>query len=146
MNVNPKYCYGALLVFVLAIAALLNTSGITRNIYLLSLFLFPASFTTVYITAGKVFFYDKKKSGTYNLLYIWSILAGALIVFGADTLNSHSLLRIVLCSLGTSFVVVMLTYILLKKFWNGKDSLISVFVASIFICFGLVLNVIRSLG
>ncbi len=135
MKFKPQYYYGLLFLVVL-VMIILNIV----DIYLFSAFVVPMSFYIVYKTDGSVFFFEKDKFGKYNLLYVWSVLSAGLIIHGAEVLNEMPFLYIFLCTLFATLFILGVTYIALKKFWNGKDSFLSVATASMLMGFGFVLN------
>ena len=137
---KPQYYYGLLFLVVLVMIILINLTKNIVDIYLFSAFVVPMSFYIVYKTDGSVFFFEKDKFGKYNLLYVWSVLSAGLIIHGAEVLNVMPFLNIFLCTLIATLFILGVTYIALKKFWNGKDSFLSVATASMLMGFGFVLN------
>ena len=99
----------------------------------LSTVLVAFSFTLIYWTGGEIFFNNDKEAKGYNLLYIWVVIGGVLGLAGADAFDTHSALVILLVWLLVSLIIIFLSYFILSKFWNGKDSWVSVSAASIFL-------------
>ncbi|AOS96593.1 hypothetical protein AUP74_01129 [Microbulbifer aggregans] len=110
------------------------TAIAVKNIYVANGMFFvlsTASYFVVNVTNGKVFFFDRKVVGTYNLLYPFSVMAGALIVLGAGSVNVIPFEILAVNSLAAAGLLFVANYILLRKFWNGFDSTLSILCVSL---------------
>lgn len=134
----------ALLTFVHVITTL--NMGSSKWLVVSSLLILPLSYYAILCTNGDVFFFDKKTSGKYNLLYIWAVLSGGLVIGSSGAFYSYHLGRILVFVLLSWPLFFGLSGLILKRFWNGWDTMLGLGMSSLLFCFALVVSLFDQWG
>ncbi len=137
---NPKFVYVALALLVFCHSVTSLNVGSSRWLVALSLLILPLSYYATSCTNGDVFFFDKNARGKYNLLYIWIVLSGGLIIPASGVFNNYHFGRILFFLFlfwPLFFVLSGLTH---KRFWNGLDTMLGLGMSTLLFCLALVVS------
>ncbi len=146
-KVSARVCYVTLFLMVWVIAIPLIVGKFVEVALFAAIATLLASLLMVRSTAARLSFFDRKTCpGEYNLLYLWAILAGAMIINGAEVIEKENAAEIFAFTFLCASLLVLAGYAIINEHWNGSDTWRSVITASCFASFGFVLCLLNILN